>query len=123
MPRIWGVESFKERYCAATGCAERAFTGQVLWACLYRGAWPWALWARFAAPEFFAADRELIDAVGGAKSLAQVERELRDFSTDSRNREWWRRVVRLRISTRRLRRLARRYLAAAKPVSAADGIS
>ena len=61
-------------------------------------------------PSFFVPDRELIGEAGRTVSLRQLDEEIRDFAMDYRNRNWWRKSIRWRISTHRLRRLAARYL-------------
>jgi hypothetical protein len=53
-------------------------------------------------------DREVIARVARARSMREVDDELRTYSDDVRNREWWRRHGRVRVSARRLRREARR---------------
>lgn len=58
-------------------------------------------------PLFFSADHELIQAAVRATDPAQLERAISDFQSDSRNYEWWRRRAGLRVSVRRLRRIAR----------------
>ena len=43
--------------------------------------------------------------------MGQLNEELADYVVDRRNRGWWRRGARVRVSTQRLRRLARSHLA------------
>jgi hypothetical protein len=59
-------------------------------------------------PGHFELDREVIARVARARSMREVDDELRTYSDDVRNREWWRRHGRVRVSARRLRREARR---------------
>ncbi len=59
-------------------------------------------------PGHFELDRELVAQVARARSMREVDDELRSYVGDVRNREWWRRHGRLRISARRLRREARK---------------
>lgn len=65
-----------------------------------------------ANPDFFAPDRELIEAAGRASTMREVAEESRFFALDARNREWWRRRAQVRVSTHRLHALARVFLAA-----------
>lgn len=54
--------------------------------------------------------------------MGQLNEELADYVVDRRNRGWWRRRARVRVSTQRLRRLARSHLApqsATSPTEAA----
>ena len=42
--------------------------------------------------------------------MGQLNAELGDYVVDRRNRGWWRRRARVRVSTQRVRRLARSHL-------------
>jgi hypothetical protein len=106
------VNTFRELYCAACRCRPEDFGRRLFWRCLHRSAVPLAPALLVANPEFFAPDRELIDAVGRASTLKEVSEEARCFALDARNREWWRRRAHVRVSTHRLQALARVFLAA-----------
>jgi hypothetical protein len=104
-------KTLKELHCAWCGWPEPAFERRVFWTCL-----PWH--ARLLAPvvglvwrDFFLVDHELIRSCGSARSMGQLNEELADYVVDRRNRGWWRRRARVRVSTQRLRRLARSHLA------------
>ena len=102
--------TFEEHYCTVVGCPPEAFVNHLFWRCL---PWPARLLAPLvgrAAPNYFALDRELIAEVGRSRTLSEIERELRDFVNDERNHSWLRRSGRVRVSTRRLRRVVRRCL-------------
>ena len=71
-------------------------------------------------PEFFALDRELLGGVSRAATWQQLEEEIRDYTMDARNRSWWRRRGRCRLSTRRLRRIAAHYLPGGQSQRGAD---
>lgn len=96
----------EKNHCPEADCERRLFL-----ACLHRRAF-------FAFPSvitmfnplFFSADHELIRAAARATSHAQLERAITDFQSDSRNYEWSRRRLGLRVSVRRLRRVARQHL-------------
>ena len=62
-------------------------------------------------PAHFEPDWELVARVARARLMHEVDDELRSYADDMRNREWWRRHARVRVSGRRLRREARRLLA------------
>jgi hypothetical protein len=104
------MNSFQETYCAGTGCSPVQFRRRVFWRCL-------PPMTRLAAPlfggmnsEYFSADRDLIASAGRAASVAQIRDEIRDYFHDPRNQLWLRGKLRLRLSTARLRALARAYL-------------
>ncbi len=78
---------------------------------LYAHARPLARVVGWIWPAHFEPDRELVAQVARARSLGEVDEELRIFTDSMRNREWWRRHGRLRVSRRRLRREARRIFA------------
>lgn len=107
-----GVTTFQEKYCAARGCRREEFIPQIFWRALHRHALVLAPVVATMRRDHFAVDRELIAIAGRVRTLRELDEELRDFRHDARNRHWWRTRVRLRLSTRRLRRIAGTYLAA-----------
>lgn len=100
--------TFKTAYCTAHACPPEHFDRQVFRAVLHRRGLPAAVLVRLVNPGFFQADFELIRAAGEATDSRQLEECLQDYRFDSRNLHWARRRVFLRVSTRRLRRLAHR---------------
>ena len=105
------VNTFRENYCAANGCSGEEFTSRVFWRCLHRHALVVApLVAAFQA-DYFEADREFIVQAGRARTMKELNEEIRDFMHDARNLRWWRTRAQVRVSTQRLRRVARRHLA------------
>lgn len=108
----FAVKTFAETYCAGHRCAPRTFTWQAFWRCLHPCAVPVAPLALWLFPQHFETDWELIRRAARCSSLRQVDEEIRDFVADPANRSWWRRVARIRLSTQRVRRLARCYLPA-----------
>ncbi len=93
--------------------AGEEFASFLFWRCLYRRAVPLVPLLRAMDPDYFAPDRELIARVARVQTMRELGEELRDFSEDSRNRSWLRRFGRVRLSTRRVRRVARAFLAEA----------
>jgi len=65
--------------------------------------------------DYFNADRELIRGAGSAVTMAQVKEEIRDYFLTAHNGGWLRRIWSVRVSTNRLRRLARIYLPDPRP--------
>lgn len=105
-----GVNTFREHYCVACDCRPDRFIRQVFWRCLHPHAFLIAPLVSLFQPEYFAADRELIARVATARTLREVNEEIHDYVRDHRNAGWWRGRAHLRLSTHRLRALARPYL-------------
>lgn len=99
--------TFKTAYCTAHACPPEHFGRRVFRKVIHRRAMPASLVLWVLHPGFFQADFELIQAAGEAADARQLEEHLQDYRLDSRNLHWARRRAFLRISTRRLRRLAR----------------
>jgi hypothetical protein len=104
------LKTLEELYCADRHCEPERFGRTVFWRVL-----PWHL--RIIAPltggyrsPLFSADRELISAVGLARSMEDVREDIRDYFMNPVNRRWTRRILHLRISTVRLKNFARPYL-------------
>jgi hypothetical protein len=93
----------EKNHCPEQDCARRLFHE-----CLHRRAFlAFPSVIMMFNPLFFSADHELIQAACRATGLKQLERAVTDFQSDSRNYDWWRRRAGLRVSVRRLRRVAR----------------
>ncbi|HEY1111719.1 MAG TPA: hypothetical protein VGE76_23895 [Opitutaceae bacterium] len=105
--------TFKAAYCTTHACPPEHFGSRVFRKVIHRRAMPAAIVLRTLNPDFFQADFELIQAAGEATDARQLEEHLQDYRLDSRNLRWARRCAFLRISTRRLRRLARKTWAQA----------
>lgn len=99
--------TFKTAYCIAHRCPPERFGDRVFRTTLHRRTLPVALILRRLKSELFEADFELIRAAGDATDPRQLEEYVQEYRLDSRNLSWARRAALLRISTRRLRRLAR----------------
>jgi hypothetical protein len=97
------MRSIAERYCSLHNLPEAAFARRVLTNAL-------TLQAQLAypvlrlVPGFFAADLEFIHIVGRAASLRDFAIDAADFSLHPDNQRLTRRWLRLRISSRKLRR-------------------
>lgn len=72
--------------------------------------WVLAPLISFFHPEYFAVDRELIARAACACTLRELNEEIYDYAHDSRNHGWWRGRAHFRLSTHRLRALARVHL-------------
>jgi len=106
------MKSFQELYCAENQCDAEQFLRRVFWQCVRRHAIPFVPFFGGVRSEYFAVDRDLIAGAGQATSVADLKGEIIDHLMDSRNTGWLRRHANIRVSTSRLRRLARRYLSA-----------
>jgi len=104
---------FSRRFCADRGCAEGEFVPAVMRICISPRARPGL--ALLGRSNLFAADRELVEAVAYALSMAEVRHAIDDYWSHPANRSWLRRMLGLRISTLRLRRLASDYVPFALP--------
>jgi|ERR1019366_9483555 hypothetical protein len=105
-------KSFQELFCEQQRCNDGQFVRKVFWRSLYPHAWPFVPLLGGFGSDYFAADRELIACVGRVTTVSQLQTEIVDFFLDANNRGWFRQRIRVRVSTTRLKRLARRYLAA-----------
>lgn len=102
------VSTFSKLYCERQGCAVLEFRGKVFWLTLHWYAVPLA--PLLMIGRHFESDRALIAVCGRASRMRQVFEAIADYSGNKYNDGWLRRQVKLRVSTRRLRRLAARYL-------------
>ena len=101
-------KTLRDAFCRKQACSDEDFLRRAFWRTLYPQAWPLALLAGHRA-ERFSADRALIAYCGRLTSLHQIDAELAEFSALV-NRSFVRRSCRLRVSGRRLKKLAAEYL-------------
>jgi len=101
-------KTFEEVYCARNGTTATGFRRAVFWRCLHPGAV--ALAPLLFLSGYFALDRDLVAACGQARNFRQVCEELDDYRHSPRNRGLLRRRLNVRLSTTRLRQIARQYL-------------
>jgi len=105
--------TFSARFCDDHHCRRDAFVAAVLRLCVARRALPILL--LMPNSRFFGADRELIQTVERASTMEEVQDDIDYYWSQPANKTWLRRVVGLRLSTSRLRRVAGEYLPFAKP--------
>ncbi len=105
--------TLQARVCAARRWRAEEFGRRLFWHCLHRRAVLLVPVVRLCDAEYFAPDRELLARAAGVRSWPELREEIHDFTTDPRNGRWLRQHGRLRVSTRRLQRLAREFLAPA----------
>jgi len=118
------MESFLERFCAAHRCREDEFVEKVFWQCIYPHAIGLVPFLGGWRSEHFSADRDLIAGAGSATRMEQVREEVRDFIMSRDNRGALRQHLRIRVSAKRLLRLAGPLLSASGgvPPSAATRV-
>ncbi|OIQ98014.1 hypothetical protein GALL_199350 [mine drainage metagenome] len=102
------MPTFAELYCSRHGCPLRAFRRRIFWQLLPWHALPLA--PVLVLGDYFAPDYSLIDACARATGMGGIYEAIRDYPNSCRNLGWLRRRARVRISTRRLYRLAAIHL-------------
>jgi hypothetical protein len=99
-----GRANFRQRYCQARGIRPEEFVEALLDAGLYPQARLVRRGLERLVPDFFAADREFVEAVGRIRRRAEFGFEAEDFHHADRRRPLLRRLLRLRVSVGRLHR-------------------
>lgn len=99
------MPTFKEAYCEKFSCRPEDFGRRAFMKTLYPQALPLALLGGYRSSRF-ARDRVLIDYCGSLRSFKEVEAEIKEYTQLGENRRFLRRTLRLRVSGRRLARLA-----------------
>lgn len=111
MTCCWLVnDTFAEIYAVALKCPLSESGQRIFRQCLHRHAAVLAPILSVMSPDFFAPDHELIEQVGKSRTLTEIDFAIRNFFDDERNSHWLRKTGRVRVSTQRLRRVARRCL-------------
>jgi len=105
LPRM---PTLAEIYCSQHGCAPGEFRRRVFWRTLHWQSLPFV--PLLLLGDYFEPDRRLIDACARATRMRDVYEDIRDHSSTISNAGWFRRCLKVRLSTRRLRQLAARYL-------------
>jgi hypothetical protein len=98
------MATFAELYCAQHDCSPLEVERRIFWRTLHRHAVPVApllLWG-----SYFESDRSLLAACARATTLAQIHEEIQIHPVHAHHGRWLHRHARVRISARRLRRLA-----------------
>lgn len=102
------AKTLAEAFCARHGCTLAQFRARMFWRTLHWHAVPVAPFLRLG--NFFAADEDLVAGCGRARSMHDLRDEIEEYRFHPLNHGWLRRRLGLRISTQRLRALARNYL-------------
>ena len=104
------TKTLDQLYCEDRNCAVEDFPHRVFRECLYRHALPLVPLMGGYHSNFFAADRGLILAAARAVRRAEVREGIVEYFVDPGSRGWFKKRLNLRVSTRRLLRLSKRYL-------------
>ncbi|MEI6861501.1 MAG: hypothetical protein WCL04_04535 [Verrucomicrobiota bacterium] len=102
--------TFAEAWCAKHGIAPADFAAAVLPRVLHLPARLVMPLCRFFNANHFAADMDLVRAAGALRRVRDLADEITDFTHHPANTGFLRRVLRLRVSTHRLRALMRATL-------------
>lgn len=104
--------TFAELYCEQHGLSIDAYARTVLRKTLYWHARPLAPLINFVSSEYFAPDRDFVEDVGRLRHYHEFIGCGLDFSHHPENRGFLRSVLRLRVSTEKMRVLAKSLLRA-----------
>jgi hypothetical protein len=99
------METLKDAFCRKFSCAPEEFERRALMVALYPHA---RIFTSFGGHrgERFAVDRAVVNYCGLLRSRVDINRELGEFAQLPENRKFSRRFLRIRVSGRRLQRLA-----------------
>lgn len=117
-----GMKTFEEVFRERHRCSAMEFRRRVFWHSLHPHAVPLA--PLFLVSAHFTPERALISGCAQARSMRALLEELDSYLRDPANGHWLRRRCGLRLSTRRLRKLAKDYLPGAglpPPFALEDG--
>ena len=105
--------SLRAQYCSDCRCTQDGFQKRMVHRCFYPHALPFFPIINIVTRRFFAEDINLIRAAGQSLNMEQIDEEIRCYFMTHPKHEglrWFKRAARIRISTNRLRNLAKHYL-------------
>lgn len=103
--------NFKTAFCTRFEYPQENFEKRVFWNAMHPEARPMALLIRWLRPNFFASDLDCIRSIATAESRQEVRAIIASLQYDPTfNRGFIRGFLRVRISGRRLSRIAARVL-------------
>jgi len=110
--RLRALKTFRQLYCERRGIAPERFERVLLRRCLYLHAlvlyWPLLL----LGPGYFAADLDFVRGAGELKYRRELRNEIAEFRYHPAGRGFMHRVLRLRVSADRLRRIFDQHVTA-----------
>ena len=110
-PTLAGSRAFQEAFCEKFGCGERDYELKVFRKCLHTHAWAF-VWLWLWNPKaFFAEDYQFIREAASVTCGAVFRMEVDRFhGRNVRDKNWARRVFKIRLSGKKLRKLNSRLL-------------
>lgn len=113
------MSSFAELFCARHNLSLEQFEEEVIARSIhYHATLLWRL-INWVHPDYFTADRQFIRALADVRSLRDFRVESSAFTHHPANRGFLRRMLKVRVSSGRLRRLIASYLQSARDDGAA----
>lgn len=104
-------KEFRNAFCERFNCRRPEFEGKVFWRCLYPHAVPIAKLIMLVDSDYFQEDFEAIRHLGNASTVADVLAEVNSLHDNYRaHSKFFREVLRIRISGKRLLRLAQKLV-------------
>jgi hypothetical protein len=108
------AKNFRALFCECFGCTPQQYEHQLFSHSLHRHAVPFARLLARLSPEFFREDVGFICDLATAHSRSEVLTELnRFYGRNVRDQNWFRKTFLLRVSGKRVQRLARQLFRAA----------
>lgn len=102
--------TFAELYCERKGISIDDYSKEVLWAGLYLHARPLAVLINLVHRDYFAPDRDFVEDVGRLRHYHDFIGSGLDFSHHPENRGFLRSVLKVRVSTEKMRQLVKSHL-------------
>lgn len=99
--------NFATRYCAQHGVRPEDYETVVVQRALYGHARLLAPLVRMVWPDYFTADEEFVQNVGRLTRMRDFIHESEEFVHHPANHGFWRSVLYVRVSARKLRRIVR----------------
>ena len=104
------MATFRSCYCARQDCPREAFARKVMLHSMPLPYRPLAAVIALIFPKFFAEDLRLVQYCGDATSMRKIRDEIAGYFGDAIYWGFWRRRLNFRMSTARLKDLARESL-------------
>ena len=104
------MATFTELYCQRYRVRTERYVRSMFWRCLHPRTWLLVPFLKLIAPDYFAADYDLIRNVGRLTHAGGLTEDLADFHTHPLNGSFARRRLRLRLSVRRVTKQVHRLL-------------
>ncbi len=106
------TKTFRELYCERQGIAPDKFERRLLVRCLYLHARAVYWLLLLFGPGYFAADLDFVRGAGELKYRRELRDEMAEFRCHPAGRGFMHRVLRLRVSADRLKRIFEQHVTA-----------